>query len=77
MVKYLALGGAKVYIASRSEARVKSAMDELLAENPKISKAQLEYVILDLGDLKSVLSAAYQIKQKEQKIDILSLSPVT
>lgn len=71
-VKYLALRGAKVYIAARSGDKAKKAMQSLLTTHLEISQDQLSWLPLDLSDLKSVAAAVDQMKRKETKIDILS-----
>lgn len=71
-VKLLALRGAKVYLAARSESRAREAIDELQRTNLYIRQDQLHHVPLDLTDLKSIVAAADKLKATETKIDILS-----
>lgn len=68
----MALRGAKVYLAARSESRAREAIDELQRTNLYIRQDQLHHVPLDLTDLKSIVAAADKLKATETKIDILS-----
>ncbi|KAL2756677.1 hypothetical protein ACRALDRAFT_2102468 [Sodiomyces alcalophilus JCM 7366] len=72
-VKFLALRGAKVYLATRSESRAREAIDELRRENPSIREDQLHHLPLDLADLKSIVAAADALKAAENRLDILSM----
>ncbi|KAA1476963.1 NAD-P-binding protein [Dentipellis sp. KUC8613] len=66
-VKNFLRRGAKVYIASRSEERVCTAIHDLKAETGK----EALFLKLDLSDLKSVKAAAEEFLSKETKLDIL------
>lgn len=73
LVRQLAKHGAKVYMASRTESRARAAIDELTKEHPEIKeKTGIEYLKLDLTDLKSCQEAAKTFLAKEQRLDILS-----
>lgn len=73
LVRQLAKHGAKVYMASRTESRARAAIDELTKEHPEIKeKAGIEYLKLDLTDLKSCQDAAKTFLSKEKRLDILS-----
>ena len=73
LVRQLAKHGAKVYMASRTESRAKAAIEELLKDHPEIKeKAGIEFLKLDLTDLKSCQEAARAFLAKEKRLDILS-----
>ncbi|ROT39628.1 NAD(P)-binding protein [Sodiomyces alkalinus F11] len=70
-VKFLALRGAKVYLATRSESRTREVIEELRKENPSIGEDQLHHLLLDLADLKSIVAAADALKAAENRLDVL------
>ncbi|KAI5458363.1 daunorubicin C-13 ketoreductase [Mariannaea sp. PMI_226] len=70
-VKFLALRGAKVYIAARSQVKATKAIQSLLTAHSEIKEAQLIWLPFDLCDLSSVMSAVEKLKSDETKIDIL------
>ncbi|KAH6889837.1 daunorubicin C-13 ketoreductase [Thelonectria olida] len=70
-VKFLALRGAKVYVAARSEDKAKKAIQSLVTAHLEIDQAQLSWLPLDLSDLKSVVRAADYLKGEETKLDLL------
>ena len=75
LVRQLAKHSAKVYMASRTESRAKAAIEELLKDHPEIKeKAGIEFLKLDLTDLKSCQEAARAFLAKEKRLDILSES---
>ena len=76
IVRQLARRGAVVYMASRTEARARSAIDDLLAEHPEIKEkgGRIEFLPLDLCNLKSCQEAARMFLEKEKRLDILSTS---
>jgi NAD(P)-dependent dehydrogenase (short-subunit alcohol dehydrogenase family) len=65
----LARKGAKVIMACRSEAKAKSALDQLLADG--IAPAQLELRTLDLSSLASIRSFAEHVRTSHPKLDLL------
>ncbi|KAH7311432.1 hypothetical protein B0I35DRAFT_438069 [Stachybotrys elegans] len=65
----LALHNARVYIASRSQARVQEAIDTMAKAANKT--LDVRFLQLDLQDLKSVKQAAADFTSKEPKLDIL------
>lgn len=67
----LALRGAKVYLAARSEEKAKKAIKSLLADHSSLNSLQLVWLPLDLADLESVIRAIEELKRQETKIDIL------
>lgn len=66
----LALHKARVYIASRSEERVNTAIDEMKRAAGQ-QTLDLHFLHIDLKDLKSVKASAAAFKAKEQRLDIL------
>ncbi|OBT45528.1 hypothetical protein VE00_05095 [Pseudogymnoascus sp. WSF 3629] len=70
-VKFLALGGAKVYMAARSELRAEKAINDLYRDNPKLERGSVVFLKLDLASIKSVVAAVDEIKRKESRLDIL------
>ncbi|KAJ7366093.1 NAD-binding protein [Mycena albidolilacea] len=66
-VKALLQHNAKVYLAARSSANAKAAIDELQAETGK----QAEFLQLDLADLHSVKRAVQEFTQKETQLHVL------
>ena len=65
--KVLAGKGARVLMGCRSEEKAEAAMASICAAVPK---ADLRFIPLDLGDLKSVRSAA-KLAAKEPRLDVL------
>lgn len=76
MARLLALGGAKVYCAARSEDKSRRIIDAMLSSNPNIKRENLVMVPLDLLSLESVQEAVNIIKRSESKLDLLSRSPL-
>ncbi len=64
----LAGKGAHVVMACRNEARARAAMAEIAALHPR---ASLEFMALDLADLKSVAAFADAFKARHSKLDLL------
>ena len=71
-VKYLALAGAKVYMATRSEKKARDAIDGLHRDNPTLVPGSIVFLELDLGSIKSVDRAAAEVLAQEKRFDILS-----
>ncbi len=67
-VKALSAKGSEVVLACRSAKKGEFAKKEILEEYPH---AQIDVMILDLADLKSIHSFAKTIDEKYQKIDVL------
>ena len=84
MAKQLAAGGAKVYVACRSEERALKAVAEVMKEieveretrrkasGKEISVVGIEFLKLDLCDLKGCVGSAKEFMAKEDRLDILS-----
>ncbi len=66
LVRALAMGGAKVYMASRNVEKNKIVADELCEEGYDVTAAYL-----DLADEDSILKLRDEIYEKEGKVDIL------
>ncbi|KAK5171855.1 uncharacterized protein LTR77_003491 [Saxophila tyrrhenica] len=66
----LALRNARVCIASRSEQRVRQAIDQMRKSNPG-QRLDLRFLELDLQDLASVKATAKAFALLEEKLDIL------
>lgn len=72
-IRLLALRGAKVYMASRTESKARQAMSEMYDRHAEIEPGQLAWVGLDLSDLKTVVAAANHVKANETRLDIISM----
>ncbi|KAG7139675.1 Short-chain dehydrogenase/reductase pyiH like protein [Verticillium longisporum] len=70
-IRLLALRGAKVYMASRTESKARQAMSEMYDRHAEIKPGQLAWVGLDLSDLKTVVAAADHVKANETRLDII------
>ncbi|KAJ5619636.1 hypothetical protein N7510_003620 [Penicillium lagena] len=70
-VRLLAQRGAKVYFTSRSESKAQKAKDTLLTNYPDTDAKNIEWLLLDLSDLKSIDAVAHELNEKESKVDIL------
>ncbi|KAL2820178.1 hypothetical protein BDW59DRAFT_151010 [Aspergillus cavernicola] len=64
-VQQLAISGARVYMGARSPEKAASAIDKIRAEAPN---ADVHFLQMDLMDLQSVVNAAKQFKEKEEKL---------
>lgn len=72
-VKQLARKGAKVYLTTRNESKARKAK-EALNEDPDIDPDNIQSLTLDLYDPASVTAAADELKRRETKVDILSMT---
>ncbi|CAM1508663.1 Fc.00g055110.m01.CDS01 [Cosmosporella sp. VM-42] len=61
---------AVVYMACRTESKARQAMNDIQAAAPA-SKGRLEYLPLDLSDLRTVKPAAQAFAAKENKLHVL------
>lgn len=68
---HLARAGAHVIMACRSAEKMEQAQHKIRQAVPHISKDQLEGVILDLSDLKSISAVAEHYLAKQRPIDAL------
>lgn len=72
-VRHLALNNAKLYMASRTEARAVSAIKQLESEHPElVEKAGIFFLRLELSILESCQAAARSFLEKEARLDMLS-----
>jgi len=70
-VRQLAVHGAKVYMASRTESRALKAIEEIQTADPA-TKERIYFLKLDLTDLKGCKRSAKDFLGKENRLDILS-----
>lgn len=71
-MRLLASRGARVIATSRSEASIANAVEKLRAAQAHVDS--VEWLQLELGDLKSIADFAEEVKKKTDKVDILSTS---
>ena len=69
----LARHGAKVYVATRSEAKAHAAIEKIYANNKNIKAGKLMFLPLDLADLDSVAKAVEIFLKQEDRLDILGM----
>ncbi|KAJ5005388.1 putative oxidoreductase [Colletotrichum sp. SAR 10_66] len=69
--RYLALNGAKVYLAVRSEAKGVQTRRLILDKSPQIEPQNLQWVKIDLTDMRSITAAVDWLKTKEERLDLL------
>ncbi|KAK1839687.1 daunorubicin c-13 ketoreductase [Colletotrichum chrysophilum] len=69
--RYLALNGAKVYLAVRSEAKGVQTRRLILDKTPEIEPQNLQWVKIDLTDMRSITAAVNWLKTQEQRLDLL------
>lgn len=72
----LALGGALIVFACRSEDRARGAMQKLLArtQGDGVTESQLQFIQLDVSSLTSVRRFAYRLKQTRLQLHTLVLN---
>ncbi|KAJ8124850.1 hypothetical protein O1611_g8790 [Lasiodiplodia mahajangana] len=70
LTKILYSKHAKVYVAARSEAKAKAAIEDVRALYPA-SKGDLAYLHLDLNDLTTIKKSADDFLAQEQRLDVL------
>ncbi|KAK9234769.1 hypothetical protein V1525DRAFT_412067 [Lipomyces kononenkoae] len=70
IVTLLARRGAKVYFTTRSESKARKTQ-EALAGDPEIDPKNVNWLVMDLFDLKSISVATDELKSRESKVDIL------
>ncbi|OLN89023.1 putative oxidoreductase C736.13-like protein 5 [Colletotrichum chlorophyti] len=73
-IRLLAWKGAKVYFTTRSEAKAEQTRKFIQEKNPDIDPQKLQWLQMDLTDLRSIDTAAQQLNDKEKKLDILGIS---
>lgn len=68
---------AKVYLAARSQEKARTAINRIqqrLIEQKAATPAALQWLQLDLSDLKSVQAAAEEVLRNERRLDIIVLN---
>ncbi|MCO5614114.1 hypothetical protein L7F22_068395 [Adiantum nelumboides] len=68
-VRQLALHGAKVYMASRTQSKAEDAIKALKSEHKTI--AEMEFISLDLNSIDAGIKCAEEFAQRESRLDIL------
>jgi len=72
LVKMLYPSGSTIYMAGRSEERMKNAIQQIVSTSPATANpATLRYLHYDLADLNSIKAAAAEFARQETKLDIL------
>ncbi|RAH44787.1 NAD(P)-binding protein [Aspergillus brunneoviolaceus CBS 621.78] len=73
LVKILYAGGATIYIASRSKAKVEAAIQAITSpsSNTPTTSGKFKFLHLDLNDPKTVTAAAASFAEQESKLDVL------
>jgi retinol dehydrogenase-12 len=66
--RFLAEKNAKVWIAARSEVKIKEGIAKIKNEFPN---AQLEYFLVDLADLKSIKEGVQKFLKNETRLDVV------
>ncbi|KZO91911.1 NAD-P-binding protein [Calocera viscosa TUFC12733] len=66
----LALHGAKVYLATRSESKTSSVISQMEREHPEL-KGRLFWLHTDLSSVKGCQAAAKEFEGKEERLDLL------
>ncbi|KAM5347653.1 hypothetical protein ACJ41O_007477 [Fusarium nematophilum] len=69
--RLLASRGAKVFATTRSPSSAQKARDKLHATHPDANIQNIEWLQLDLADLRSTTDAADGLKRRTARIDIL------
>ncbi|KAG4430436.1 hypothetical protein IFR05_014079 [Cadophora sp. M221] len=70
-VRALVRRGAKVYFTGRSGSKAQKAKETQLSRAPDIDPENLQWLEMDLCDLKSIDAAALELGKRESKVDIL------
>ncbi|KAJ0115855.1 hypothetical protein J7T55_004024 [Diaporthe amygdali] len=70
LAKMLYQKNGTVYIAARSESKIKHAINTIQQEFPS-SLGRLESIVVDLSDLSTVKPAAQDFLKKEDRLDVL------
>ncbi|KAI0751787.1 NAD-P-binding protein [Daedaleopsis nitida] len=73
VIEKLVRHGAKVYMGARSEQRAKAATERIHAAAAELEpgRGEVVWLPLDLSDPRSVVAAAEDFMQKEERLDIL------
>ncbi|KAH6719546.1 hypothetical protein BKA61DRAFT_571546 [Leptodontidium sp. MPI-SDFR-AT-0119] len=70
-IKALVRRGAKVYFTARAESKAQKAKETLLSQAPDVDPENIQWLVMDLCDLKSIDAAALELGKRESKVDIL------
>ena len=73
VIQHLARKGAKVYIAGRSEQRVKAAIERLRADGLEPGNGAIDWHELDLSDPRKAKASAESFAEKEKRVDVLGV----
>lgn len=73
IVAQLATHGAKAYFTARSPEKAGRAKQTLLESHPGVNPSNIDFLLLDFTDLRSITDAAHALQRNETKIDILSM----
>lgn len=73
IVAQFANHGAKAYFTARSLEKAEKAKQALLKSCPAANPDNIDFLLLDLTDLRSINDAADFLQRKEPKVDILSM----
>ncbi|KAH7347361.1 hypothetical protein B0T11DRAFT_359708 [Plectosphaerella cucumerina] len=76
IAKQLRQRGAKVFGTTRSEKNAQAAREKLRTGDGDLGPGTIEWVLLDLTDLKSITAAASTINKSAQRLDIMSKSKI-
>ncbi|KAK0374806.1 short-chain dehydrogenase/reductase family Oxidoreductase [Colletotrichum limetticola] len=71
IARLLAQKSAKVYITTRSETTAIKSRNQILDAHPEIDPENLQWMTMDVTDMRSVTSTAEKLKEKEHKVDLL------
>ena len=63
--------GATIYMACRSQEKTEKAIEIIRTNHPGMDSGRLEYIHLDLEDLRTVKAAAKTFAARESKLDVL------
>lgn len=61
-------------MTTRTQAKAQRATAALIVECPDVSPKNIACLLIDFVDLRSVHAAAFELIQKEGKVDILGMS---
>ncbi|KAI3539645.1 short-chain dehydrogenase/reductase family Oxidoreductase [Colletotrichum abscissum] len=69
--RLLAQKSAKVYFTTRSDTTAIKTRNQILDAHPEIDPENLQWMTMDVTDMRSVTSTVDKLKAKEHKVDIL------
>lgn len=71
--KVLYKKSATIYIAGHSHEKGEAAIQAIKAEYPS-AKGKLDFLFLDLGDLRTIRASAEEFLRKKKRLDVLWLN---